>query len=149
MPRSHTRLRRAAATLAALPLLALGAGQALAAPAPLPVPASAGHSASRVAAIEDGVARTLASALADPAVRERVRAATATTDAPAALAPLAAAAAGPAARGLAEATAKADEHRLGEGPGRRPRPAAAGPAGRPLDARRAGRGGRAAGGDRP
>ncbi|MFB9368499.1 DUF3103 family protein [Kitasatospora albolonga] len=108
MPRSHTRLRRAAATLAALPLLALGAGQALAAPAPLPVPASAGHSASRVAAIEDGVARTLASALADPAVRERVRAATATTDAPAALAPLAAAAAGPAARGLAEATAKAD-----------------------------------------
>ncbi|MFI5533037.1 DUF3103 family protein [Kitasatospora sp. NPDC051853] len=109
MPRSHTRLRRAAATLAALPLLALGAGQALAAPAPLPAHAPAGQAAaSRVAAIEDGVARTLAAALADPAVRERLRAATAATDTPAALAPLAAAADGPAARGLAEATATAD-----------------------------------------
>ncbi|BFV60524.1 hypothetical protein KCMC57_up56280 [Kitasatospora sp. CMC57] len=102
------RLRRAVVALAALPLLALGTGQALAEPAPLPAPAGRAPAATRVSVIEDDVARTLATALADPAVRERLRAATAAGAGPTALAPLAAAVSGPAAHGLAEATARAD-----------------------------------------
>ncbi|GAA4832552.1 DUF3103 family protein [Kitasatospora terrestris] len=103
------RLRRAVATLAALPLLALGAGQAVAAPAPQPP--GAAHpavAAGRVTAIEDQVARTLATALADSALRERVRTATAGSAGPAALTPLAAAAPGASARKLADTTARAD-----------------------------------------
>ncbi|MBP0450359.1 DUF3103 family protein [Kitasatospora sp. RG8] len=104
---SLPRLRRATAALAALPLLALGAGQAVAAPAPAaPAPATRA-STSQVAAIEDGIARTLAASLTDSAVRERLRSATAGAGA-AELAPLAAAAPGQAGRGLATATERAD-----------------------------------------
>ncbi|MFJ8038962.1 DUF3103 family protein [Kitasatospora sp. NPDC096147] len=106
MPRSHPRLRRAAVALATLPLLALGAGQALAAPAPHPATGTTGQApASRVAVLEDEVARTLAIALADPALRERLRG---VAEAPAALAPLAAAVPGAAAARLAGTTARAD-----------------------------------------
>ncbi|MFE7189769.1 DUF3103 family protein [Kitasatospora sp. NPDC057541] len=100
---SQSRLRRAVVALTALPLLALGAGQAVAAPTPAPIPA-----ASQVTAIEDEVARTLAASLADPALRERLRSATAAAPAGAELAPLAAGLSGPAARGLADATTRAD-----------------------------------------
>lgn len=102
---SQSRLRRAVVALTALPLLALGAGQAVAAPAPAPTPAPA---ASQVTAIEDEVARALAASLADPALRERLRSATAAAPAGAELAPLAAGLSGATARGLAAATARAD-----------------------------------------
>ncbi|MET9402594.1 DUF3103 family protein [Kitasatospora sp. NPDC002965] len=106
------RMRRAVVALAALPLLALGAGQAVAAPAPVPASAPtapAPASATRVSAIEDEVARTLATSLTDAALRERLRSATATAPGGAAeLGPLAAAAQGPAARGLAATAAQAD-----------------------------------------
>ncbi|MFC5661962.1 DUF3103 family protein [Kitasatospora misakiensis] len=105
---SQSRLRRAAVAFAALPLLALGAGQALAAPAPTPTPASAPAAVSKVTAIEDEVARTLAASLADPALRERLRAATATLADGAELARRDAGLPGSAARGLADATARAD-----------------------------------------
>ncbi|MFB6892505.1 DUF3103 family protein [Kitasatospora sp. NPDC056327] len=108
---SQSRLRRAVVALTALPLLALGAGQAVAAPAPAPSSASASvpavrAAASPVTAIEDGIARTLAASLADPALRERLR--TATAAAPAELAPLAAGLTGTTARGLAAAAERAD-----------------------------------------
>ncbi|MGV9263527.1 DUF3103 family protein [Kitasatospora sp. NPDC003701] len=103
---SQSRLRRAVVALTALPLLALGAGQAVAAPAPTPAPAPA--AASKVTAIEDEVARALAASLADPALRERLRTATAAAPAGAELAPLAAGLSGATARGLAAATARAD-----------------------------------------
>ncbi|MFD0573804.1 DUF3103 family protein [Kitasatospora gansuensis] len=99
----HFRLRRAVVALVTLPLLALGTGLATAAPAPHSTVGQA-PAATRVSVIEDEVARTLATALTDPALRERLRA---VAD-PVALAPLAAAVPGPAARGLAEATARAD-----------------------------------------
>ncbi|WP_380284655.1 DUF3103 family protein [Kitasatospora purpeofusca] len=101
---SQSRLRRAVVALTVLPLLALGAGQAVAAPAPAPAAATA--TASKVTAIEDEVARTLAASLADPALRERLRSATAS--APAELAPLAAGLSGATARGLAATTTRAD-----------------------------------------
>ncbi|MER6396758.1 DUF3103 family protein [Kitasatospora sp. NPDC001603] len=105
-------LRRAVVALAALPLLALGAGQALAAPAPHPTaPAqapAARATATQVSAIEDEVARALAGALTDAALRDRLRSATADAASGAAdLGPLAAAAQGPAGR-LAATTAQAD-----------------------------------------
>ncbi|MFJ8429964.1 DUF3103 family protein [Kitasatospora sp. NPDC094019] len=102
---SQSRLRRAVVALTALPLLALGAGQAVAAPAPVP---AAPASASPVATIEDEAARTLAASLADPALRERLRSATAAAPAGAELAPLAAGLPGAAARTLASTTARAD-----------------------------------------
>ncbi|SDT78451.1 Protein of unknown function [Streptomyces sp. TLI_053] len=101
---SQSRLRRAVVALTALPLLALGAGQAVAAPTPAPAPAAT----SKVTAIEDEVARTLAASLADPALREHLRSATAAAPAGAELAPLAAGLSGAAARGLAATTARAD-----------------------------------------
>ncbi|MFE2105144.1 DUF3103 family protein [Kitasatospora sp. NPDC059463] len=104
---SQSRLRRAVVALTALPLLALGAGQAVAAapaPASAPVPAVRAD-ASPVTAIEDGIARTLATSLADPALRERLRSATASAPASAS-AELAALAAG--FPGLAAATAQGD-----------------------------------------
>ncbi|KRB72518.1 hypothetical protein ASE03_23370, partial [Kitasatospora sp. Root187] len=104
----HFRLRRTIVALVALPLLALGTGQALAEPAPLPATVGQAPVATRVSVIEDEVARTLATALADPALRERLRATTTADGAPTALAPLAAAVPGPAARRLAESTARAD-----------------------------------------
>ncbi|MCX4684997.1 DUF3103 domain-containing protein [Kitasatospora purpeofusca] len=100
---SQSRLRRAVVALTALPLLALGAGQAVAAPAPTPAPV-----ASKVTAIEDEVARTLAASLADPALRERLRSATAAAPAGAELAPLAAGLPGATAHGLAATTTRAD-----------------------------------------
>ncbi|MFB7376962.1 DUF3103 family protein [Kitasatospora purpeofusca] len=103
---SQSRLRRAVVALTALPLLALGAGQAVAAPTPAPTPAPA--AASKVTAIEDEVARTLAASLADPALRERLRTATAAAPAGAELTPLAAGLSGATARGLAATTARAD-----------------------------------------
>lgn len=102
---SQSRLRRAVVALTALPLLALGAGQAVAAPAPTPAPAPA---ASKVTAIEDEAARTLAASLADPALRARLRTATAETPAYAELAPLAEGLTGTAARTLAATAARAD-----------------------------------------
>ncbi|MEK2488883.1 DUF3103 family protein [Kitasatospora purpeofusca] len=102
---SQSRLRRAVVALTALPLLALGAGQAVAAPAPTPAPAPA---ASKVTAIEDEAARTLAASLTDPALRARLRTATAETPAGAELAPLAEGLTGTAARTLASAAARAD-----------------------------------------
>ncbi|WP_327676268.1 DUF3103 family protein [Kitasatospora sp. NBC_00458] len=107
---SQSRLRRATVAFAALPLLALGAGQAVAAPAAPPAPATAAPaSTARVSAIEDEVARSLAASLADPALRERLRSATAAAPGGAAdLGPLAAAAQSPAARGLADTAAQAD-----------------------------------------
>ncbi|MEV0533244.1 DUF3103 family protein [Kitasatospora sp. NPDC050463] len=103
--------RRAVVALAALSLLALGAGQAVAAPAPAPAPAApaARVSTTQVSAIEDEVARALATSLTDSALRDRLRSATAGAASGAAdLGPLAAAAQGPAARGLAATTAQAD-----------------------------------------
>ncbi|MFB7470995.1 DUF3103 family protein [Kitasatospora sp. NPDC056184] len=105
---SHSRVRRAVVALTALPLLALGAGQAVAAPAAPPAAPAPSASASRVTAIEDEVARTLAASLTDPTLRERLRSATAAAPGGAALAPLAAEAPGTAARGLAAATTRAD-----------------------------------------
>lgn len=108
------RSRRALVALAALPLLALAAGQAVAAPIPAPTApaafaASTRASATQVSAIEDEVARTLATSLTDSALRDRLRSATASAPAGAAdLGPLAAAAQGPAARGLAATAANAD-----------------------------------------
>ncbi|MFG3049869.1 DUF3103 family protein [Kitasatospora sp. NPDC048239] len=103
------RSRRALVALAALPLLALAAGQAVAAPIPAPtapaaLAASTRASATQVSAIEDEVARTLATSLTDSALRDRLRSATASAPAGAAdLGPLAAAA-----RGLAATAANAD-----------------------------------------
>ncbi|MFJ9520181.1 DUF3103 family protein [Kitasatospora sp. NPDC101801] len=104
----HFRPRRAVVALAALSLLALGTVPALAEPAPHPVTVGQAPAAGRVSAIEDEVARSLATALTDPALRERLRSTTAPGSGPAALAPLAAAVPGSAARGLAEAVARAD-----------------------------------------
>ncbi|MER6362871.1 DUF3103 family protein [Kitasatospora sp. NPDC001527] len=100
---SQSRLRRAVVALTALPLLALGAGQALAVPATPPAAPAPPAAASQVTAIEDGIARTLATSLTDPALRERLRSATAAAPGGAELAPLAAGA-----PGLAAATARAD-----------------------------------------
>ncbi|MFF2045339.1 DUF3103 family protein [Kitasatospora sp. NPDC058170] len=108
------RSRRALVALAALPLLALAAGQAAAAPIPAPAPAApaAPAAATQVSAIEDEVARALATSLTDSALRDGLRSATAGTAAGTAeLGPLAAAAQSPAARGLAATAANAD-HRI-------------------------------------
>ncbi|MFE2725661.1 DUF3103 family protein [Kitasatospora sp. NPDC059327] len=104
-------LRRAVVALAALPLLALGAGQAVAAPAPAPAAqaTAARATTTQVSAIEDEVARALATSLTDSALRDRLRSATTgAATGPVGLAPLATAAQGPAARALAAATTKAD-----------------------------------------
>ncbi|MFJ9947425.1 DUF3103 family protein [Kitasatospora sp. NPDC091207] len=117
-------LRRAVVALAALSLLALGAGQAVAAPAPAPAASTTQTTAkqatakqatatqattTQVSAIEDEVARALATSLTDSALRDRLRSATTgAATGPVGLAPLAAAAQGPAARGLAAAIARAD-----------------------------------------
>ncbi|MDY0815725.1 DUF3103 family protein [Kitasatospora purpeofusca] len=105
---SQSRLRRAVVALTALPLLALGAGQAVAAPTPAAAPAAPAAVASKVTAIEDEVARTLAASLADPALRERLRTATAAAPAGTELTPLAAGLSGATARSLASATTRAD-----------------------------------------
>ncbi|WP_354639525.1 DUF3103 family protein [Kitasatospora camelliae] len=102
---SLLRPRRTTVAVTTLVLGVLAAGQAAAAPAPAPAPAGQ-VSTGQVSAIEDGMARTLATTLADPAWQTRLRGATA--DGPTGLAPLAAQSATAPGRHLAAATADAD-----------------------------------------